>query len=358
MSKLKIATLYRTIDSLVMKNAIVANKSDKAVIVGRPSDMLSINGSYAYIFSILVRRFTCTMALVDFANEIVGLESIDININTTPSQLLLACYKTYSNMIINLGIDEQKVIGVTISTFGTTDYSTSRKLQEKYPGFKWSETDAVSELKKIFKLPVWFENTARSAAQGNYINRYIKEHNNIAYVVVGEGIGLGIIIDGRIVRTGNRNIYGIGHMVVDSNGTKCRCGKYGCIETKVSPSALVSQVMSELDMGKQSILSKKQDSLSYHDVCRAAEKGDKLASYVIENAALNFAIGLENILNILNLDLIVIGGELPENSKLFCEVVKNKLDNITPGFSIAVETNQTETALRGSASAFVLQLLE
>lgn len=99
-------------------------------------------------------------------------------------------------------------------------------------------------------------------------------------------------------------------------------------------------------------------SLTWLDVCKAGDSGDKLASYVIENAAHIFSIGLENFLNILDINLIIIGGGVPENSKLFYNTVKNKFNKINPRLKIEIDSNEKEMILKGCAASFVLDLLK
>lgn len=358
LSKLKIATLYRTIDSLVSKGVAVVSKSDESASVGRPSDLLTMNSSFAYVFSIAVRRYVCIVALIDFSNQIVFKQSFELDESLSPQELIARCHHLYIKAISELKIDDDKVLGVTISTFGIPKFALDDKNVQEYPGFKWHNFEVVTELKRVFSKPVQFEYNARSAVQGNYISRYIRHYKNLAYVIIDEGIGLGLIIDDRIIRGDHRFVNGLGHMVMDINGSKCICGKYGCMETKVSKLAIVSSALAELRLGRDSMLKEKESSLTYLDVLKAGDQGDRMASYVIESAALIFALGLENVLNILDIELIIIGGGFPESSHLFCETVKNKLAKSFPNLKIETGTDETDMILKGSAAAFILDRLK
>ncbi len=358
LSKLKIATLYRTIDSLVSKGMAVVNKSDESASVGRPSDLLAMNGSYAYVFSIAVRRYVCVVALVDFSNQIIFKHSFELDEHFPPEKLVADCHDLYIKALSEYQIDDSKVLGVTLSTFGIPNYSLGDKTLPEYPGFKWNNLDAVAYLKKTFSKPVWFEYNARAAVQGNYINNYLRQYRNLAYVIIDEGIGLGLIIDDRMIRGDHRFVNGLGHMVMDINGSKCLCGKYGCMETKVSKLAIVSSAIAELRLGRDSILKEKEASLTYLDVCKAGDQGDRMASYVIENAALIFALGLENVLNILDIELIIVGGGFPESSRLFCDTIRNKLYKWHPNLKIELGNEETDMILKGSAASFILDLLK
>lgn len=356
-SNLKIATFYRTIDSLIAKKMINAVRSDENSSVGRPSDILSVNSNYSHFFCILVWRNITTVAIIDFSGSIISEQSFNCN-KVDPTQLIKHCYELYCSLTDKLNLDYKKCIGITISTFGEPILSPDNEVLPSYPGFKWGNFDVVPELRKIFNKPVWFEYNARSAATGCYVEKYFRKYDNLAYVIISEGIGLGIILDGRIIPKDDRIINGLGHMVVDINGLRCICGKYGCMETKVSKLAILASALSELKLGKESVLKNKLESITWIDVCKAADNGDKISAYVIETAAHTFAIGLENLLNVLGINLIILGGGIPENSKLFCNTIKERFSRINTDLRIELETHEKDMIIKGCTTAYIMDLLK
>jgi predicted NBD/HSP70 family sugar kinase len=358
---LKIATLYRTIDSLISNGLAVVAKPEDSACVGRPSDLLSLNGNYGYVYCIIVRRYECSVAIVSLAGDIMSEYSFNCS-HYQPKQLIEYCHSLFPGMIGKKNLNPERLLGVSISTFGEPVYSSDNGTLPVYPGFRWNRFDYVSELRTLFNKPVFFEYNARSSVMGYYLHKYSRNHRNMAYVIIDEGIGIGIIIDGNLIRGSTRIVNGLGHMVVDLNGLKCICGKYGCMETKVSTLALLSSAISELKLGKESILQEQFGALnnidSYIDVCRAADAGDKLATYVVENAAHIFSIGLENFLNILEIDLLVIGGGIANNSRLFCDVIKRKLSRINSELNIEPAKDEKAITIQGCSASFIFDHLE
>jgi glucokinase len=157
-------------------------------------------------------------------------------------------------------------------------------------------------------------NDADAAAIGEFYFGAGRGARSFVYVTLSTGIGGGIIIDGRIY-TGAIGAAGeVGHMTIDDNGPLCNCGNRGCWETLASGTALVREARRRIEGGvRTSILEYAErdiDKVTPQAIHRAAQQGDNLAKELIARTAHYIGVGLANLVNIFNPELIVIGGGL------------------------------------------------
>jgi glucokinase len=157
-------------------------------------------------------------------------------------------------------------------------------------------------------------NDANAAALGEFYFGAARGVRNFIYITLSTGIGGGIVIDGKIY-TGAIGAAGeVGHMTIDDNGPICNCGNKGCWETLASGTALAREAKQRIKEGvKTSILEyaegdvKKVTAQVIHS---AAQQGDSLAKELIARTGYYVGVGLANLINIFNPELIVIGGGL------------------------------------------------
>lgn len=180
-------------------------------------------------------------------------------------------------------------------------------------------------LEKKFKCPVLIDNDAHCFALGEAIAGQGKKFNFIIGVTLGTGIGGGIIIDKKIFKGKNNTAGEIGHQIIEVNGRKCDCGKSGCFEAYASGSAMVKLY--------KKISGQEKNTFEIEQLFLKGEKNAKLA---VEESSHYLAIGLSNLINILNPEAIVLGGGL-SNFKKFIDLAKNELDK----YLIAPHLKQT-----------------
>jgi glucokinase len=166
-------------------------------------------------------------------------------------------------------------------------------------------------------------NDANAAAVGELHYGAARGARNFIYITVSTGIGGGIIVDGRIY-TGAAGAAGeLGHMVIDDEGPKCNCGNRGCWETLASGTALAREARLRIEGGaKTSILECAGgdiDEINAEAVHRAAQQGDSLAKELIARTAYYLGVGLANLVNIFNPEVIVIGGGLSHIGDMLLE---------------------------------------
>lgn len=175
----------------------------------------------------------------------------------------------------------------------------------------------TAALTSELKLPAVVENDANAAAVGEMWQGAGHGRRTIVCVTLGTGVGGGIILDGKLWRGVNDSAAEIGHMCVDPfGGVACLCGSRGCLEVYASATAIVRMARDVSPRYPHSLLRGRED-LTAEDLYRAGLKGDKLALEVFRGMGVYLGIGLANLINILNPEMIVIGGGVVNAWELF-----------------------------------------
>jgi glucokinase len=173
-------------------------------------------------------------------------------------------------------------------------------------------------------IDVTIENDANCAALGEWWLGAGKDVNSLIILTLGTGLGGGIILDGKLWRGANGMAGEIGHMTIDPDGPKCNCGNFGCLESFASAEAIRRMVREGLrNKNLKTILRNEIENVTIHDipetVGRAARIGDKFSLEIWASFGKALGIAIANLTNLLNVEMIIIGGGLSNSWDLFIE---------------------------------------
>jgi glucokinase len=175
----------------------------------------------------------------------------------------------------------------------------------------------TAALTSELNLPAILENDANAAAVGEMWQGAAHGRRTIVCVTLGTGVGGGIILDGKLWRGVNDSAAEIGHMCVDPfGGVACLCGSRGCLEVYASATAIVRMAREARPRYPDSLLHP-GEHLTAKEIYRAGMKGDELALEVFRRMGVYLGVGLANLINILNPEMIVIGGGVVSAWALF-----------------------------------------
>jgi predicted NBD/HSP70 family sugar kinase len=148
-----------------------------------------------------------------------------------------------------------------------------------------------------------------------------KGRNNFVYVVVSMGIGAAIYVNSRLYLGADDLAGELGHTTIDERGELCSCGNRGCLEVYASGWAIINRIKTGLQQGVHSSLSQvtenHPDRISIEAIVNAAKVGDQFAHTVLWEAGVHLGTGIATIVNLLNPEAIVLGGEVPRVAKSF-----------------------------------------
>lgn len=172
----------------------------------------------------------------------------------------------------------------------------------------WEEVPIVAPLSDKLGVPVFIENDARVAALGEYSQGKAQGCKHFIYLTIGTGIGAGIFIDGRLLQGSRWSAGEVGHMVMDPQGPACTCGNRGCLEALASATAIARDGRKAAKANPDSLLNTLGDEIDAALVFRAAATGDSVADEVLAKALTWLGLGIANLVNVFNPQLVVIGG--------------------------------------------------
>lgn len=166
-------------------------------------------------------------------------------------------------------------------------------------------------------LPVAVDNDANAAAWGEMQLGAAQEASSFIYINVGSRVGASIVLDRKIYRGASGYAGELGHVAIDPDGKKCLCGSMGCLERYVSASAIAQRVQERLNLNPSSALQIITDRpVTVQDVSAAALLGDKMASVIVSDVGRYLGMAIANLIDLLNVELIVLGGGITENGEI------------------------------------------
>ena len=178
----------------------------------------------------------------------------------------------------------------------------------------------VEKLKQEINLPIKIKNDAKCAAMAESKIGVLKNYRRCLFLTLGTGIGGAVIIDGKLLDTGDLPGCEFGHMIIQKNGIKCNCGKQGCFEKYSSMKALKTNLRNTLGLDETT---RGQELL---DIIRKNEQNKKI-NKTIDEFIEYLSIGISNLINIFEPEAIGIGGSFVYFSDVLLEKLKNNIQN-------------------------------
>jgi len=187
----------------------------------------------------------------------------------------------------------------------------------KSPNFPdWNNLPLKKELEAALALPVFIENDANAAALGELWRGAGQGITSMIFLTLGTGVGGGVVLDGRIWPGADGMAGEIGHMTILPDGRRCGCGNTGCLEMYASSRGIVMTYQER---------SARSTVITSEEIYQAARDGDVLAGDVMKDMGRLLGIGIANLINIFNPEMIVIGGGVKEAWPLFIEATREEI---------------------------------
>ncbi|HEV2149402.1 MAG TPA: ROK family protein [Longimicrobiaceae bacterium] len=202
------------------------------------------------------------------------------------------------------------IAGVGIGSPGPLDRRTGTVINT--PNLGWRNFPLRDLIANAVHLPATLDNDANCATYGEWWLGAGRGTRTLVGLTLGTGIGGGIVLDGKIFH-GCSDVAGeIGHMTIDSNGRKCKCGNYGCIEQYASGPAIALRAVEGIEAGAETVLVEmvngKMEDITAATVYEATVQGDAYATEVMKDTAKFLGAAVASIINVLNPEMVVIAG--------------------------------------------------
>lgn len=272
--------------------------------------------------------------LVDEQFRIVDRESVKTNV-PRPAESIIRDIARLVNILCDRNkLGQENIESVGVGVPGTINEDTG--YVEYSNNIRFEKVPFIELLSGLISIPVCFGNDANAAALGEY---YAGRYNVKSFVMItlGTGIGSGIILDGRLIKGINFAASELGHTVIKMGGEPCTCGRRGCFEAYASATALIRdtrrRMTSEEYFGGNAagktvlwdLCGKDADNIEAKHVFDAVKLGDELANELFSDYTDYLAEGIANIINILQPELVCIGGGVSKAGEMLLTPVKEKV---------------------------------
>lgn len=291
--------------------------------MGRKAVSYAVNENYRYTIGIHINKFITSVALMNLRGDVIQMEKHtmeqDFSSQSEFVDLLAACVE---KIIGQAGVGRENILGIGVGAPGPIDCDSGIILTPpNMPVLSYLPLKETLEGRTGF--PVYLNKDTNVIAFGEYWCGETKDCTSLAYVDVDMGIGSGLIIDGKMNVGANCIAGEFGHITLDVNGPLCNCGNKGCLEAISSGIAILRQLSAQLEKEEKHPLYEKRNSLVIEDVFEMADRKDLVTMSILNQSAFYVGIAVSNLINILDPEMIILGGILIQRYPRYFTIAKD-----------------------------------
>lgn len=339
----------------LLEEGLVTEGATASTPRGRKPRLLHLRSHDRLAIGVDIRASRTAVQLCDFGGE--RLDGREIPTPGSPAALVQALVERLSELR-RAAEDVGTLEGVGVVVPGMVDARTGRVLNA--PTLGWRDVDLQEALQGATGLPVYIERDAVACAMARmWLGARRQEGTrDFVYLIVSEGVGVGLVVNGQVVRGRSFTAGEFGHVPLDLDGPPCSCGGQGCLESFVSDPATVARYVHRGLTGRPSGRGRGEGIPRVVDVVDLARAGDAEAREAIATTGRYLGVGLAAIINALNPGWIVVGGDITGAWDLMEAVIHAELSSRTLTASaaatpIGIDPDYAETRLRGAAALVV-----
>ncbi len=297
--------------------------------VGRKKVFIELNKDYKYAFGINIEGSHMNICIGNLKCEILDYMNVKIK-DIDPYKVLDLAITIIKDMMNERNLTNDRIIGVGLGIVGNVD--SKRGLSKHAYGLWDKEVKVVSYLSDQLKIPVVVENNVRTLALAELELTTHRKIRNMVFMKLGPGIGSAVILDNDIYKGSYNNSGELGHMVIDLEGKKCRCGQTGCLETVASIASLIDGIKEDFSNEHYPYLYDKvhgnPENISEDHILDAYMAGDQLILEKVDKLICFLAIGVINSVKFYDPHKIIIYSKMFEQpvfmKKLVEEILKHE----------------------------------
>ncbi len=318
---------------------------------GRKPNMYRLSENSIYVVACELGRYMAKMTIFNSHNQPVTVIS-EFETNIDDNDLAEKIYVNAKKLTEKYGINERRIYGIGITMPGLIDEINGINHTIKNEEFR----NVRERLEARFGKLVYINNDARMQAYGEYIFGKAKGHANAVIINWSWGIGMGMILNGKLYNGSSGFAGELSHTKLVDDGDLCICGKRGCLETMGSSNFLVNNAVKEIQTGIVSQLTvafkNRLHELQPEDVIAAAKSGDEYSISLLNKIGLAVGKGLSFTIQLLNPEIIILGGVVSKANRFILTPIQqalNKycLEQISANVKIVISDNWEKSGLLG-----------
>ncbi|MFO8002356.1 MAG: ROK family transcriptional regulator [Marinilabilia sp.] len=316
-------TIIKLLNEL-MADDLVMEEGKKETDNGRRPTLykLNIQRFYAVGVEILFKRISISVVRLD---QKVVFEKQDKQFKLEDDKECLENVISFTEEAMEeCEISKEHILGIGMGITGRVNSNTG----ESYNFFTFTEKPLATYLSNRFDKQVFIDNDTHIMGLAEQVLGKAKEARHALILNVSRGLGMSIIANNRII-TGGMGFAGeFGHMQMGNSQKLCICGKRGCLGMEVSGYALEENFKSAIKEGGISLAvnNKSPEDIRYDDILSAADKGDGLSISLLQSMGETLGMALGNIVNLLNPELVIIGGKFAQAGYMFTDSIKTGMN--------------------------------
>lgn len=311
-----------TISSIMtrlLEERLVIETELRADKIGRPGLLLELNPEGGCAIGVEIGVDFVRVVLTNFVAEVLWRRRLLISDGEPQDMYLHIAEEMIRQALRRAKEQDLRVLGIGLGVPGMVDVAAG---ELRYaPALHWHNVNFGPRWEERFQLPVVVENNANAAALGEYYFGEAREAPSFVYLSASAGLGCGIVIDGRLFRGRSGFAGEVGHMTLDPDGDLCSCGRRGCWETFVGPRAVVAKYRQQLESTNGNRYHD-MDGVGFAEVIEAGAMGDLAATAVLQDVAIYLGMGIGNLVNLLNPQLVILGGVLSQANGQLIPVIR------------------------------------
>lgn len=304
---------------------------------GRRASMYGLVAESGFFVGVDIKNFHVNLGLLNFKKELVTSEMHVPYTLANTQESFRELMGIIQHFINNVPVDRKKIFAVCLNLSGRINSEKGYS----YSYFHFNEEPLSQVVEDAIDIKTFVENDSRAMAYGEFNHGNVHDEKNVLYLNLDYGIGLGIMLDGKIYR-GKSGFSGeFGHIPIFSNELICHCGKKGCLETEASGQALVRMFQERIAQGHTSGLLKNKklpENLRVADIIQATLNEDVLCIELIAELGEKIGRGISVLINLFNPELVIIGGILAETGDYIRLPIRSALNK----YSLSLVNNDTQ----------------
>lgn len=354
------STISSLVNDLLARELIREVGRETADSRGRPGILLELNPGGGCVVGVEINAEYISVILTDFTAQILWQRDVVVEAQH-PQDGLLALAEDLIQAAIQTGTSiGLRLLGIGLSVPGLVNTAAGALIFA--PNLGWQHVDFRARWGSTFGVPLYIENDGNAAALGEYYFGVAQGCANFLYLGTGLGLSGGLMLNGEIYRGAGGFAGELGHIIVESGGELCSCGRRGCWETLVGPRAVIRGVVHALENGAPSLIPglvhRRYESITMQVVVEAAQKGDQLALDTLADIALHLGTGIANLVNIFNPEMVVLGGSLTAAGNYLLPTVSTIIHSealAAPGnmAALALSSQGTRAGVKGAVALVI-----
>ena len=340
------ATITNLVNKAINENYIIETGVENSR-GGRRAKVLQLNGEAGYAIGIEVNLSEVICILTDFNAKVILEKYLDIDIEMGPKVVLGRIVDLVEAIIIENKIPKDKLIGIGFASAGPIDHKKGIMINPpNYIG--WKNVHIKKTFEDRLDITTFFEKeTSAFALCEKWLDVENKYKRILAMNVFKIGIGGGLVLDGNIYHGHKDAGLEIGHMTVDNYGSKCRCGRTGCLEVMADGEAAV-RYYKELT-GQE---------ISIDDIVKGAKSGDENCIKAMRRCGRYLGNAISSLISVLAPDVIFIGGDfIEDNDALYDECLATAKEQTYPYLDAEIDIRKASKGKLSGAFGSVARVL-